>query len=348
MWGPGMRRSVSIPIVATLLLNACHPIVVRVGKRSQDVEAVPSLPYHSEADITRVASWNSVEDFLLHLDEIKQLGRDALLKRYHADGRQQIRRTFRQFRDAVENQASRGAEPQLPYLGELEAGTCVPISTRDIFDLDAYGDLQSLLETVFLSRIKPSESIPDPALPGGMDELTKLGFFELGIAMDGPSFYVDDGKTEIQGSDLSWKVIHEQNESDAWVNADQRRVRFRFVRMYNRPNRTNFVLEAQVSSEADEPGQGESLPSLWLDYEKIIENQGHSFQAMNLQTGWRDSSGHWNRLQMSRRIVVSQDIYQGHILHVSAIEHWQKPEAMEKKFRLDMDARHLCSELGGS
>jgi hypothetical protein len=329
----------------TLLLSACHPIVVRVGKRTQDMEAEPLHPSAAPADINQMKTWNTVEDFLQHLDEIKQLGRDALLKRYHEDGRQQIRLVFRRFRDAVQEKAGRNAAAPLPYMSELEAGTCVPISTQDIFGLEAYGDLRTLLETAFLSRIQPSETLPDPGVPGGMDAITKLGFFELGIAMDGESFYEEAPPVERQGTDLRWKVIHEKNEPEAWTNQDERGVQFRFLRTHQ-TGRTHFTLDAQVGALVFEQEARGSLPGLWLDFEKVIPSQGASSQTMLLQTGWRHSNGTWESLQLSRRIEITQDIAQGRILHVLASEHWQKPEAIHKRFRLDLEERRLCSELG--
>ncbi len=345
-WGPGMRRRVSIPICVALLLNACHPITVRVGKRTQGMEAEPSLPQTSSANIEQMKNWNTVEDFLLHLDEIKQLGRDALLKRYHEDGRQQIRGVFRRFRDAVEAQAGRDGLAPLPYVGDLEAGTCVPISSHDILGLEAYGDLRTLLETAFLSRIQPSESLPEPGVPGGMDAITKLGFFELGIAMDGQSFYEELPIMERQGTDLRWKVIHEQNEPEDWVQRDERGVQFRFLRTKDKEY-TQFTLEAKVGSMVYEQEVSGSLPGLWIDFEKKVESFGSSSQTMLMQTGWRQPDGRWQTLQLSRRIEIKQDIALGHILHLLASEHWQKPEAIHKRFRLDLDARQVCSELGG-
>jgi hypothetical protein len=310
------------------------------------MEAEPLLPAPITADANQVKNWNTVEDFLLHLDEIKTLGRDALLKRYHQDGRQQIRRVFRRFRDAVEAQAGRDGIAPLPYIGDLKAGTCVPISAHDIFGLEAYGDLRALLETAFLSRIQPSEALPNPEVPGDMDAITKLGFFELGIAMDGQSFFEDLPPLERQGSDLRWKVIHEQNEPEDWAGLDERGVQFRFLRTQHNEI-THFSLAAQVGTLVFEQEARGSLPGLWLDFEKIVEAQGANSQIMLMQTGWRDANGQWQKLHLSRRIEIKQDIAQGHILHVLASEHWQKPEAIHKRFRIDLDARNLCSELGG-
>ncbi|HYX33437.1 MAG TPA: hypothetical protein VE954_10010 [Oligoflexus sp.] len=342
-----MSRRKSIPILATLLLNACHPIVVRVGERTQSTGDGPQLPYTSEIDTSAMTSWNSVEDFLQQLDTIKKLGRDALIKRYHEDGRQTIRQAFRQFRDAVEDQASRDVAQDVPYLGELEAGACVPISARDIFDLEVYGDLRAILETVFLSRIQPAASVPNPTIPGAVDEITKLGFFELGIAMDGASYYRTIPNQEILGSDLQWKVIHEQNEPESWIESDQRLVAFHFYRRHEQPDHTTFRLEARVGPELVDGGGG-SLPTLVMDYHKTIEAEGQSYQEIVIQSGWRETSGLWQKLQLSRRIVVSQDINQGRILYIAATEQWKKPGAILKKFRIDMDARSLCSDLSGS
>jgi hypothetical protein len=345
--GSGMRFSVSIPMLVTLLLNACQPIVVRVGKRSSEMEAGPLLPAPATVDVETIKNWNSVEDFLLHLDEIRNLGREALIKRYHEDGRQQIRLVFRRFRDAVEGQAEREGLAPLPYLSSLAAGTCVPISTQDIFGLEAFGDLKALLETTFLSRIQPSEALPDPAVPGSMDAITKLGFFELGIAMDGQSFYEESPQRDRQGTDLRWKVIHEQNEPEDWALGDDRGVQFRFLKTQE-AERTLFTLDAQVGAQLYEKASRASLPGLWIDFEKIVTAAGASTQTLLMQSGWREPDGRWQKLQLSRRFVMTQDIAQGHILHVAASEQWGKANAIQKKFRIDLDARSLCSELGGS
>jgi hypothetical protein len=333
-------------MVVTLLLNACQPIIVRVGKRGSGLEAEPLLPAPATVDVETIKNWNSVEDFLLHLDEIKNLGREALIKRYHEDGRQQIRLVFRRFRDAVEGQAEREGLAPLPYLSALAAGSCVPISTQDIFGLEAFGDLKALLETTFLSRIQPSESLPDPSVPGSMDAITKLGFFELGIAMDGQSFYEAGAEQEKQGTDLRWKVIHEQNEPEEWVGRDARAVQFRFLKTQD-AERMHFSLDALVGAQVYEQNVQGPLPGLWIDFEKIVSAVGASSQTMLMQSGWREPDGRWQKLQLSRRFVITQDIAQGHILHVTASEHWNKADAIQKKFRIDLNARSLCSELGG-
>jgi hypothetical protein len=344
-----MRGRMSILCVVTLLLSACQPIVIRVGKRSQGTGAEPSLPTESSSITTdELATWNTVEDFLQHLDDIKKLGRDALLKRYHEDGRPQIRAVFRRFRDAVDAAAQKDGTSVLPYLSELEAGVCVPLSTQDIFGLEPYGDLRALLETIFLSRIQPTDVLPEPELPGGMDAITKLGFFELGIEMDGQSFYEEAGLMERQGSDLRWKVIHEQSEPEEWFERDQRGVQFYFLRTRDRPGHSRFSLDARVGERVYEDDDDGILPALLLDYQKTLESAGTSVQTLQLQTGWRDPNGRWRQLQISRQLVISQDIAQGHILHMTATEHWQKAEAVQKKFRLDLEAKRLCSAVGGS
>ncbi|WP_141732700.1 hypothetical protein [Oligoflexus tunisiensis] len=343
-----MCGRVSILCVMTLLLSACQPIVVRVGKRTQGTGAEPNHPIEAATITTeQLQTWNTVEDFLQHLDDIKTLGRDALLKRYHEDGRQQIRAVFRRFRDAVAAAAQRDGTPTSPYLSDLKAGTCVPISTQDIFGLEAFGDLRVLLETVFLSRIQPTEALPEPEIPGDMDAITKLGFFELGIEMDGQSFYEEADLKERQGSDLRWKVIHEQSEPEDWFHLDQRGVQFHFLRTRDNPGDTRFSLDARVGEQVYEEDVNTTLPGLLLDYQKILESTGTSLQTLQMQTGWRDPDGRWRKLQISRQLIISQDIAQGHILHMTATEHWQKPEAIQKKFRLDLEAKRLCSGVGG-
>lgn len=340
-----MRLSVSIPVCATLLLIACHPIVVRVGKRTQGMGAETQLPSAARIDLEEVKNWNTIEDFLQHLDDIKKLGRDALLKRYQKDGRLELRQVFRRFREAVASQAEREGTVPLPSLSELEAGACVPLKTQDILGLDAYGDLKSLLETAFLSRMQPNEALPEPGVPGGMDAITKLGFFELGIAMDGDAFYEESPRLQRQGADLRWKVIHEQGEPEAWAEEDARGVQFRFLRT-EEGSSTHFTLSARVGVQVYEGDARGALPGLWIDFEKTLTPEGASMQTMLMQTGWQDAEGRWQILQLSRRLVIAQDLGQGHILHVTVSENWQKPDVFLKKFRMDLEARQLCSELG--
>jgi hypothetical protein len=310
------------------------------------MEAETQLPSAASIDVEEIKNWNTIEDFLQHLDEIKTLGRDALLKRYHQNGRQDLRLVFRRFRDAVTAQAEREGSAPLPYLSELEAGACVPLETQDIFGLDAYGDLKSLLETTFLSRIQPSESLPTPGVPGEMDTITKLGFFELGIAMDGDAFYDDAPLLKRQGADLRWKVIHEQGEPEAWEDQDARGVQFRFLRSED-ARATLFTLNARTGVQVYEGEAVGSLPGLAIHFEKTLTPEGASTQTMLMQTGWQNAEAQWQRLQLSRRLVIAQDLAQGHILHVTVSANWQKPEVLTKKFRLDLEARRLCSELGG-
>ncbi|HET9235605.1 MAG TPA: hypothetical protein VFO10_00050 [Oligoflexus sp.] len=340
-----MRLCVSIPLCATLLLNACHPIVVRVGQRTQGMEAETQLPSAASIDMEQIKSWNTIEDFLQHLDDIKKLGRDALLKRYHQDGRQDLRQVFRRFREAVSDEAAREGARPLPYLSELEAGACVPLKTQDIFGLDAYGDLKALLETTFLSRIQPSATLPEPGVPGGMDTITKLGFFELGIAMDGDAFYEETPLETRQGADIRWKVIHEQGEPEEWSDQDARGVQFRFLRREVGLG-TNFTLSARVGLDVYEKKAADALPALWIDFEKTLTDEGASTQIILMQTGWQTAEGRWQELRLSRRLVIAQDLAQGHILHVTVSENWQKPDVFSKKFRMDLEARRLCSELG--
>lgn len=341
-----MRRCVSIPIVAALLLSACRPIPVRVGKRIQDMEVESSLPQSASIDTKEINQWNTVEDFLSHLEAIKDLGREALLKRYHKDGRQQIRMAFRRFRDAVEVQASRESQETLPYITELELDVCVPIHSHDILGLDAYGELGTVLETSFLSRLQPSQSLPKPGVPSGIDAITKLGFFELGLVFEGQSFYTKESIQYKQGSNLRWKVIHEQNDPLEWKPYDSHEVVFEFLRVESQ-DASEFTLEAKVEDLENGKVSEGSLPTLRIEYRKNISKEGSSTQVMFMQTGWRHPTGHWQTLQLSRRIEISQDLAMGRILHVLASEQWQKPEAIHKKFRLDLDTKQLCSELGG-
>jgi hypothetical protein len=309
------------------------------------MEAETQLPSAASIDLEQVKSWNTIEDFVQHLDDIKKLGRDALLKRYHQDGRKDLRQVFRRFREAVMKQAEREGSTPLPYLSELEAGACVPLKTQDIFGLDAYGDLKALLETTFLSRIQPTETLPTPGVPGGMDAITKLGFFELGIAMDGDAFYEETALQTRQGADLRWKVIHEQGEPEEWLDQDARGVQFRFLRTEEGPA-THFTLSARAGVHVYEEEAKAPLPGLWMKFEKTQTPEGASTQTVLLQTGWQTAEGAWQQLQLSRRLVIAQDLAQGHILHVTVSENWQKPEVFLKKFRLDLEARRLCSEFG--
>jgi hypothetical protein len=309
------------------------------------MEAGTQLPSAASIDLEEIKNWNSIEDFLQHLDDIKKLGRDALLKRYHQDGRQYLRQVFRRFREAVIGQASREGSTPLPYLSELEAGACVPLETQDIFGLDTYGDLKSLLETTFLSRIQPGDALPEPGVSGGMDAITKLGFFELGIAMDGDAFYEETPLQTRQGADLRWKVIHEQGEPEEWAEPDARGVQFRFLRSEEGLG-THFTLSASAGVQVYEEEAADPLPGLWIDFEKTLTPEGASTQTMLMQTGWQTAEGGWQQLQLSRRLVIAQDLEKGHILHVTVSENWHKLDAILKKFRLDLEARRLCSELG--
>jgi len=343
-----MQAGMFILCMLTLLSFACHPIVVRVGQASQREEDESSFSTSSQGDLQTYASWNSIEDFLKHLDHIKKLGTDALLKRYHEDGRLQIRNLFRRFRDSVEAEAKQGSLETVPYLAELELGRCIPIAKFDIFDLGVYGDLRGLLETVFLSKLSPKSTVPGEASSTpDIDELARLGFFELGIAMSGQSFYETDGENEIQGSDLRWKVIHEQSEVEDWAGQDAKAVEFRFLKTQQSLNDIHFTMEAHVGPDLYESKDLVSLPTLSIDYQFSSVGNGLGFQDLFIQTGLRDQEGVWQDLRLSRKISVSQNIRQGRVLHIVAREHWGQPQETLRNFRLDIDQQNLCSLIGG-
>ncbi len=343
-----MQAGMFILCILALLSFACEPIVVRVGQASQREEGESSFTSSQESDLQTYASWNSIEDFLQHLDHIKKLGTDALLKRYHEDGRLQIRNLFRRFRDSVEAPAQQGSLDTPPYLVDLELGGCMPIAKADIFDLGVYGDLRGLLETVFLTKLSPKSSVlgEAPSSPD-VDELARLGFFELGIAMSGQSFYETDGESEIQGSNLRWKVIHEQSEAEDWAHQDAKAVEFRFLKTQDSSHDIHFTMAAQVGADLYAKKDLVSLPTLSIDYQYSAVGNGLGFQDLFIQTGLRDQDGVWQVLHMSRKISVSQNIGQGRVLHIVVSDHWGLPEETVRNFRLDMDQQNLCSLIGG-
>ncbi len=342
----GMHHRVIIHSILTLLLSACQPIVIHVGQASKRAEYEPTIPYRSSADDQSYSTWNSIQDYLDHLNAIKQMGKDALLKRYHQDGRQRIRGMFRHFRQKLEADSNRLPSDTASSFAELQVGSCMPFPTQDIFNLSDYGDLRGLLETVFLSKIKPTSAPAlDPETPADVDAVSKLGFFELGISMDGASAFEINGAKEKQSSDLRWKVIHEQIEPESWIADDDQGVRFSFQKTHEAPAQDSFTLLARVGPQVYEEGDLGSMATLAIDYQRIVAAAGQSLQTMILRAGQRDQDAVWQQLSLSRRISVSQNIAEGRILHLVEQEHFGEWNESARSFRLDMDQQSLCADL---
>ncbi|MCX6131173.1 MAG: hypothetical protein NTX25_19210 [Proteobacteria bacterium] len=339
------QRLLKLIIISSHLL-ACAPITVTVGKSTSNLSEERSLNTSQESSELKPQSWNSIEDLLSHLDSIKAIGTEALLKHYHKDGRREIRQVFRRFREAIVLQAGRSNDLENQSWQKLKAGNCMPIQTQDLFGLGIYGDLRPLLETVFLAKIKPenistgnSQNLPE------VDDVTKLGFFELGISMDGSSKITSTLNSELMESNMQWLVTHEQNEPTSWQDTDRFGVQFHFAKTRSTDTQSHFIMEARRGELSDLISPNIALPALAVTYDSYMDKEGQSHQRLLLQTGYSKNLGSWTELAISRKFDILQDIARGHILHIVETEGYTKSKESMRSFRIDFKQQELCGEI---
>ncbi len=279
-----------------------------IGCRSLNVHVGQSAPSSevSEADSETLSpthlyqSWNSMEDNVERLEELKKQGAQAFLDRYKTEGRKVLRSVFRQFRDSVSRNAQTEHNYGLSFFGSLKPGQCKLIQgSQDLFDMEDYGDLRPILQTAILAKLDSKDAGQlHPTLPSNLDSVTKLVFFELGIKLDGASHYGTSDQVDTLSSDMAWQVVHEQGEPTAWQEMDARSWRLSLNHQKTKDNVQSLRFEAQVGV-----GLYENQPSGNRDFLRFNYNQSAVEQSLELQNG-QVINGTGESLVYSRRMAL--------------------------------------------
>lgn len=333
-----MSRHYHLFLFLCLPLLGCSRFEFTVGKKKSKSSSEMSSDAMPQAHL--YSTWNSMEDYASHLDELKKDGADALLKIYREDGRHRIRLGFRRFRDAIIRDATHDDSTTLSPWSHIEAGSCKNIDKTDLFDLGGYGDLRSLIDTSFLGKLSLDHaSAFNPQLPQQLDEVTKLAFFEFGINLEGQSSYVQKPLYSLMQTAVDWQVIHEQQEESSWITADEQKVRFTFKRQVNANGDQILEIGALVSSNLVECSAEERLPAMTLRYVKRVSGSQHLF----LKKGFRSIDGSWLEVKVSRRISILQDIKQGELLTLIDTQRFDLPGESSRSFSVSIKDLEICS-----
>ncbi|MDQ3234461.1 MAG: hypothetical protein M3Q07_21880 [Pseudobdellovibrionaceae bacterium] len=323
-------------------LGACKSLTVELGKKqntsqTKDVE-------NSEDQAARLyVSWNSMEDNLERLEELKKEGARAFLERYQDEGRVLLRSLFRQFRDSVVRNANTEHNYGLSLLGSLEPGQCKVLKNpQDLFAMEDYGDIRPLLQTAILSKIKASDASQlNPSLPGSVDTVTKLVFFELGVKLDGTSGFEKTDVAEIMKADIAMQVVHEQGESPDLQEADGKSFRFSFVHEASADANQRLELEAIVAK-----GIYDHAPEGSQDFLRMSYSKQKTWQVLEVKNG-RRVEGQAENLVYSRRIALYPESPSGKQFKLVDTTRYQMAGVQSRSFRIDLDKREVCAVTQG-
>lgn len=334
-----MNRRAAFVVLVSLELLACKRLEVTLGKKSSGSDSKPSASQDVQG--FKLTTWNSMEDNLAYLDELKAEGAEALFKIYQEDGRDRLRTGFRRFRDAIVREAlhNDGNHALFP---RLEKEACATLEQQDLLALDSYGDLREVLGMSFLSRLQVGDAqLFHERLPGQLDEVTKLAFFEFGIGLDGISSYQIKNDMIISRSDVLWKVIHEQSEPESLKAGDDVGVRFSFARSQGHDGRQGFELSALAGPEVYERKASSALPAMALSYASQKKKDG-SYQSLTLKKGIRKPDGSWQSTSVSRRITLVQRLVKGDILELTEFNGYGLPHETKQTYLIKLGAKEIC------
>lgn len=339
-----MQSRAAILAFVSFQLFACKPLEVTVGKKSNP--AASDTASSQDGQGLQLTSWNSMEDNLAYLDQLKQEGADALFKLYQDGGRHKIRMGFRHFRDAIVRDA-KTADGDKSIFPKLEGGVCVALQKKDLLALDAYGDMRLVLGVAFLSRLERGDAPQFHArLPEQLDDLTQLAFFEFGIGIEGTSRYQEKDDWTLARSDVFWKVIHEQQDAESLKASDETGVRFGFARSKWDDGSQSFELSALAGPKVYENTATEALPAMSLKYESRPYSHG-KVQALIFKKGLQDLTGKWQSVHVSRRIALVQKHSEGDILELSETNGYGLANETKQKFIIRLGTQEICSGLNG-
>ncbi len=331
-----------IPSVLLVSFFGCRSLNVHVGKSASASEANDSADARSSAN-SLYQSWNSMEDNIERLQELKNLGAQAFLERYKQEGRALLRSNFRLFRDSVSRNARVEHNYGLSFFGALNPGQCKVLKgTQDVFDMQDYGDLRPILQTAVLAKLDPKEAGNlHPTLPDSMDTVTKLIFFELGLKIDGASHYAEADGKDFLSSDIGMKVIHEQDEPEAWQAKDEKSLRMTFSNQKAGGDDQTLRFEAQV-------GQGvyENKPIGPREFLRFHFSQAGANQSLELQNGLM-TEGHGEDLVYSRRIALrSSDKSRDQLILTDTIR-FLMSNSKTRSYSIDKAKGEICALADG-
>lgn len=334
--------SLSLCPLFLLAFGGCKSLKVELGKKPNASET-KEISHSQEQSARLYLSWNSMEDNLERLDELKKEGARAFLERYQDEGRVVLRSLFRQFRDSVVRNAQTEHNYGLSLLGSLDPGQCKILKNpQDLFAMEQYGDIRPLLQTAVLSKLRSSDAPQlNPSLPGSIDTVTRLVFFELGVKLDGVSSFEKTNSTEIMKADIAMQVVHEQGEPMELQDADGRSFRFSFVHDASVEGNQRLDLEAIVAK-----GIYEKTPQGSQDFLRMSYSQQKAWQILEVKNG-RRVEGQAENLVYSRRIALHPTSPTGKQFKLVDTIRYQMAGAQARSFSIDLDKREVCALTRG-
>jgi hypothetical protein len=331
-----------IPSVLLLSSFGCRSLNVKVGKSPATSESSDSVNARSSAK-SIYQSWNSMEDNVERLQELKNQGAQAFLDRYRQEGRALLRSNFRLFRDSVSRSAREQRYYSLSFFGDLNPGQCKVLKgTQDVFDMQDYGDLRPILQTAVLAKLDPKEAGSlHPTLPDSMDTLTKLIFFELGLKINGASRYAKADGKDFLSSDIGLQVIHEQDEPEAWQVKDEKSLRLTFSNQKASGDDQTLRFEAQVGE-----GVFENKPIGPREFLRFYFSQAGAKQSLELKNGLM-TEGNVEELVYSRRIALrSSDKNRDQLILTDTIR-FLMSNSKTRSFSIDKAKGEICALADG-
>ncbi len=329
-----MGSRITLIFISGLSALGCSKLEVNVGKKSKSDQTSASA---SQDSSKMYLTWNSMEDNLGYLDQLKSEGADALIKLYHNDGRNRVRTGFRHFRDAVVREATYN-DGQSSLFPKISQGSCAHLEKQDLLALEGYGDIRELLGTAFLARLKVEDAPSFHAgLPEKLDEVTRLAFFEFGIGLDGVSSYQIGQNSISTRSEVNWKVIHEQSDLSSLEAGDMVGVRFSFARSQRIDGKQSFELSALAGPQVYEKKESGPLPAMALSYTSLGQQQ-----SLILVKGLRLHDGSWHSVSVSRRITLVQRLANGDILDLTEINRYGLGNETTQSYTIKIGASQIC------
>ena len=333
-----LHFSILVPL-SFLVFSSCKSLRLRVGSQNSQDQNLSQIAEESGA-ANLYQSWNSMQENMERLEELKKVGAEAFLRRYHEEGRRTLRQTMRQFRDAISRNADSRHSVGHGSLGKLKPGQCLILKTPDdLFCMHEYGDIRPLLQTAVLSKLEASDApLMNSRLPESIDQVTKLVFFELGIKLDGSSRFHKKEALETINSNIRWQVIHEKGESESLKALDANAVLLSFDHQKRPGGEQSLELEALVGKEILD-GSAKGV----RNFMRLSYQQSEKIKILEIQNGKKDKDDKEN-LVFNRRLVLAPKAEQSRKLRFTDTLDFDSKKASVKTYTIDLDQLSICAE----
>ena len=323
---------VSLLVGLCLGLSSCFDVVVKLDRKEKNLPQ--SGDGSAAASQTEVLSVSSFEGYLYHLDGLKNIAPDDLVKRYKDNLRFVFRREFRNLREVMIGLAERPHNYQDEMLADLSTDDCQPLQEQDFSDFVIDEHLSEILEASFLLNLdKLSSEKISPSLPQELDTIIHIILFEFGMRASGSSeVLVHEDQTEYKAS-LAWSIDPEVQDDPQQTMHDDYTMQLGYRRLYKLGVPLGFGLSIDLVSDKE----GRDKYSLVLDNEWSHSSASQRYFSSVMQVSKNGV------LQYSRKIELEQSFVLSPVYIFRDTTRYGLDNETKRSAVLDMEKLEKCT-----